>query len=443
MQRTIPNPPIRITRREMLIRGLSAAGLMAAGHWPLALGEEPLAAALRLPDRSKEAPSAPVAIQRCESYEPKLVRQRLDAALDLIGGVKSLVQNKTVTIKLNLTGTIQECCGLPAHRTYHTHPNVAAALCAALYDAGAKNIALAECFYFREPPEKVLAAAGWDVAAIQSAGGQRVTFENTRNRGNWPSYSRLKVPWGGFLFPAFDVNQRYEKTDVFVSLAKLKDHGSAGITAAAKNLFGVPPQALYGGDAPNEDSLSARGAIFHNGEKRVPEGVPAEVERKLPEGEPVWKFRVPRITADVLGARPVDLAVIDGIETVIGGEGPWMKDLKPTQPQLLLAGRNAVCTDTVCAAVMGYDALAQHMEFPFQGENHLRLLASMGVGTNDLKRIEVLGLLVEKARHPFQSPFSKREAAAFQHQPPPCLCDDYGMVASSSARQSLKEVALG
>jgi hypothetical protein len=42
------------------------------------------------------------------------------------------------------------------------------------------------------------------------------------------------------------------------------------------------------------------------------------------------------------------------------------------------------------------------MQPPFPGENHLRLLASVGVGTNNLKRIEVRGLPVEKASYPFK-----------------------------------------
>jgi uncharacterized protein (DUF362 family) len=195
----------------------------------------------------------PVAIQRCDSYELSLVRRKLDAALGLIGGIDKLVRNKTVTVKLNLTGEIRQLCGLPACRTYHIHPSVVAALCAALNDAGAQRIVLVEALYYRKPIEKVLMTGGWDIAAIQSAGDHKVILENTKNRGSWPRYSRLNVP-GGYLFPAFDVNQWYEKSDVFVSLSKLKEHASAGVTMAAKNLFGILPTALYGDDAPNENT---------------------------------------------------------------------------------------------------------------------------------------------------------------------------------------------
>ena len=39
------------------------------------------------------------------------------------------------------------------------------------------------------------------------------------------------------------------------------------------------------------------------------------------------------------------------------------------QPHLLFVGRNGVCTDTICAAAMGYDPAAGHKEFPFMGDS--------------------------------------------------------------------------
>jgi len=391
--------PGKTTRREMILRTLGAAGLLAGGGFPPALTTTRAPAATDLPDRSEAAPSSPVSIQQCESYEPKLLRRRLDAALDQIGGIGPLVKGKTVTIKLNCTGEVKDLLGRPSYETYHVHPNLVGALCAAIHDAGAKRIVLVEAWYYNEPPEEVLTKAGWDLAAIKSAGGNDVTFENTRNKGRWPSYGRIKVPWGGFIFPAFDVNQCYINTDVFVSLGKMKNHACAGVTMTLKNLFGITPTALYGDDAPNEKTLSARGAVIHNGTRKVPEGVPGEIDHKLPAD---WKYRVPRVVADCCGARPVDLAVIDGIHTVSGGEGWWINGVALAEPKLLFAGRNAVCTDALCATVMGWDPQGPHMQPPFPGENHLRLLASVGVGTNNVKRIEVRGLSVEKALHPFK-----------------------------------------
>ena len=391
--------PHEITRRNMIKRMVGTAGL-AAGV-PLILGRSPDSAdaASSPAEKSFKAPSSPVAIQRCESFEPQVFRKRLDAALDLIGGIGDLVRGKTVAIKINLTGMSWEpCCGLPAQETYITHPSTLAALCAALDDAGARRIVVIENYYRAEPPEKILAAAGWDIAALQSAGGHKVSFEDVRNRGSWPAYSRFKVPWGGFIYPAFDLNQRFEKTDVLVSLSKLKQHACAGVTMTIKNMFGSTPCALYGNEAPNENALVHRTSMFHSGRKRPPAGVPDELKHGLSNAAEV---RVPRIVADIYGARPVDLTIVDGVRTLAGGEGSWNRGIRMVEPKVLLAGRNGVCTDAVCTAVMGFDPQAPDTKPPFPGHNYLNLLASVGMGTNELNRIEVRGLSLKEAVCPF------------------------------------------
>ena len=381
----------KLTRRRMLFEVAGGAGLVATGCGRAALAAVERGAAAR--------PSRPVSIQKCASYDRKLLAERFDKLLDLIGGIGSLVRGKTVTIKLNLTGEPKwKLGGLPSYRTFHVHPHVVAALCSRLRRDGAKRIVLAESYFINQAPEKILADAGWDIGMIHSAGDHTVTFEDTHNRGKWPKYARLNVPWGGYLHPAYDLNQRYEKTDVFISLAKLKDHANAGVTLTIKNLFGLAPTSLYGNDAPNERTLSNRGKVLHTGERGVPAGVPAELDPNSPRH---WSYRVPRATADLIGARPVDLAILDGIETNRGGEGPWIKGTEPVQPHLLFAGKNALCTDAIAATVMGYNPMAPDRTFPFPGDNHLNLLAAVGLGTNDPKKIEVRGVSIQDATFPF------------------------------------------
>jgi uncharacterized protein (DUF362 family) len=393
--------PCPMTRRRWLKQSAGLAGLWALGDWQGLLGAEPAPPAAHLPNRARSAPTSPVAIQRCESYEPALVRQRLDAALDGIGGLGRLVRGKTVTLKINMTGPARDVGGLPASRTYHVHPHVVGALCAALDRAGARRIAIVEAWYTNDPVPKVLTDAGWDLQTIQAAGGHHVVFENTRNRGHWNDYARLTVPWGGYLFPAFQLNRWYQDTDVFVSLAKMKNHEVAGVTMSVKNIFGITPTALYGDDAPNENSVEARVAPLHMNQRPLPAGVPAQLGSNPPKTPGT---RVPRIVADLHGARPVDLAVIDGVDTQKGGEGFWNQGIQPVQPKLLFAGRNAVCTDAVCAAAMGYDPTVDHGHFPFPEENHLKWAAEAGVGTNDPARIEVAGLSIKDAHFPFRQP---------------------------------------
>ena len=220
--------------------------------------------------------------------------------------------------------------------------------------------------------------------------------------------ARFKVPWGGYIYPAFELNQRYEKTDVFISLAKLKDHANAGVTMSVKNLFGIAPTSIYG-DAldgagqpcVDEQSITPRGDTFHKGIRNPPAGVPQEVD---PHSRGTWSYRVPRVTADLFGARQPDLCLVDGIETNRGGEGPWIEGVQPVTPHLLFAGRNGVCTDAICTAAMGYDPQADHRQFPFMGDNHLKLLAEKGMGTHQRPRHRSPGIALERGDFPLQPP---------------------------------------
>jgi len=108
---------------------------------------------------------------------------------------------------------------------------------------------------------------------------------------------------------------------------------------------------------------------------------------------------------DVCAARPIHLAIIDGIMAMSGGEGPWCGEerLKATSPGVLVAGLNPVSTDAVGAAVMGYaNPRAARGVKPFQDcDNHLLLAEQAGLGTADLAQIDVRGLAIAKARYPY------------------------------------------
>jgi len=166
-----------------------------------------------------------------------------------------------------------------------------------------------------------------------------------------------------------------------------------------KNLFGITPCSLYGNDAPNENPRSHRTRNFHAGKLKVPDGVPAEIDHHVP---PQGIHRVPHIVADIWGARPADLNIVEGVRTIRGGEGFWNRGVSVLEPKLIVAGRNGVCVDAIATAVMGFDPQAPHGHLPFPGENHLRLLASVGFGEIAPDRIEVRGVPLPQAVYPFQ-----------------------------------------
>jgi uncharacterized protein (DUF362 family) len=76
--------------------------------------------------------------------------------------------------------------------------------------------------------------------------------------------------------------------------------------------------------------------------------------------------------------------------------------VKFTTPGLIIAGRNAVATDAVGTAVMGYDPRTPRMTHPFdKGDNFLLLAEQAGLGSADPAQIDVRGLSIEKARYPY------------------------------------------
>ena len=342
--------------------------------------------------------SAVVAITRARAYGSEAATA-LRESLDLLGGFGSLVGNKTVTVKVNFTGwPIEPLFGRSAGETYVTHGDTALALAQLLSEKGARRIRFVESEGVALPLEQVVVAAGWDLRALQAIPG--VEFENTRNLGYGSRYATLLVPDGGRLFSSLELNHSYAETDVFVSLCKMKEHATAaGLTLSMKNLFGITPNAVYGAEGAGEDKLGYRGPIHGQAEGWV--GL-LPGEKPGSESLPVG-LRVPRTIVDENLARPVQLAIVDGIRTLRGGEGWWNAGIAAIDPGVIVAGFNALSTDAVAAAVMGFAPRAPHFTAPFETrENHLLLAEQAGVGTADLSRIEVRGAKIADVRTPFR-----------------------------------------
>ncbi len=353
-----------------------------------------------------EAPASRVAIARCDTYGRGL-HESLALLLDQLGGAARLVRGKTVTLKINLTGSPTMRMGVtPAEKAQYTHPAVAGSLVRLFGDAGARRVQIVEgCFSSDEPLEEFLLAAGWDPAPWLTLAPQ-VLLENTNTLGSGRRYARFLTPRGGHLFPGFDLNHVYADCDILVSVAKLKEHATCGVTLGMKNMFGATPLTIYGDyagkDEPDESGArSGRVAVMHRGLRPPSRSAPQPKEGGTPRDD---KRRMPRIVADLAAALPVHLTVIDGIDTMAGGEGPWIPGCRPVHPGLLIAGLNPVCTDAVAAACMGFDPMASRGTPPFERcDSFLELAEQLAVGTRDLRRIEVTGLPVEKAVFRFRA----------------------------------------
>ena len=85
------------------------------------------------------------------------------------------------------------------------------------------------------------------------------------------------MPGGGLVYPAYDLNHSYEDCDVFVSLAKLKEHYSAGVTLSMKNCFGITPCTIYGDAAPVDETEPRA----HRRARAISLGQPRAGEKRL------------------------------------------------------------------------------------------------------------------------------------------------------------------
>ncbi|MCX6638520.1 MAG: DUF362 domain-containing protein [Acidobacteria bacterium] len=358
------------------------------------------------------AHAAPVALARCASYGAAVLPV-LQKMFDQLGGLGRLVKGKTVAVKLNLTGTPFERHGyLSAGLAHWTHQDVIGATVHLLGRAGASRIRLLESpWKSAEPIEEHMLGAGWEPRDLANA-APRVEFENTNFLGHGKRYHRLRTPRGGHVFRAFDLNHSYEECDVFVSIAKLKEHSTTGITLAMKNCFGITPCTIYGdGAGVDEPGILPRGGRgpLHFGNRQPSRSALAENNPQSPRD---GGYRVPRIVADLVAARPVHLSIIDGIRTQTKGEGAGTRGSVLVAPALLIAGANSVNTDAVGAAVMGFDPMADRGSAPFERcDSTLRLAEELGVGSRDPKRIEVIGARIEDLRFDFRSATAGAERA--------------------------------
>lgn len=375
------------TRRQWLLRTASAASGVNLAGTPLV--------------RAARAPAAPVAVAKCRTYDASELLPALNRVFEQLGGLGRIVRGKTVAIKINLTGAPTYRVGyLPLGDTHYTNPHMLAGTVHLMGRAGARRIRILESpWSSTDPVEEFLLQANWEPRDILNA-APNVEFENTNYLGHGKKYARFTVPFGGYIYPAYDLNHSYQDCDVFVSMAKLKEHETVGVTLSMKNCFGITPCSIYGStagtDEPNEQPKGGRG-LLHGGHRQPPKSAPSEIDPKSPR----WAgYRVPRVVVDLVAARPLDLAIVDGIYSMAGGEGPWAPGIKPVRPGVVVAGTNPVNTDAVCMAVMGFDPMVDRGTPPFKtsnSDNMLRLAEDVGLGTRDLKRIEVIGTPLKQA----------------------------------------------
>ncbi|MEJ5311926.1 MAG: DUF362 domain-containing protein [Anaerolineae bacterium] len=377
-----------LTRRQFLRVAGVAAGAVLTGcrlepptAWPkgnaIPTSVPQVAPATSVPVASTGVRKAQVAIAREKTYEPQALYNRLRDMLDSLGGLGDIVRpGARVAIKINLTGGSYwdgKIGGLPGTETFVTHPEVVGALGKLVLDAGAKELYIVEAVY------DWASYTVWGYDAVAKTLGATLIDLNAQDP--YPDFAKTPVPDGGKLYNEFTFNHILEEIDTFISVSKMKCHWIAGVTHTMKNLFGLVPLQFYRA-APQDTYRTG----FHG-----------------PSDE-IAGQRVPQIITDLNRARPLHFGLVDGIKTTESGEGPWIKGLRPLEPGVLIAGKDVVATDAVATAAMGFDPTAAAGTAPFiRGLNHIQLAHDLGLGTNRLEEIEVLGPSIKDVMTQFRA----------------------------------------
>jgi uncharacterized protein (DUF362 family) len=286
----IEKKTMKISRRTFCTRAsVSAAGLLLAPY----LKSAKVLAYSRMDSADI---LAQVGITQANTYDRSLVKQKVQHLFESIGGIGDVVgAGDKVAIKINLTGGSGSALspklnGIPITESMWTHPEVVRAVGELLIDAGVSA------------PDITIVEALWDSASYdnfgylavqQSLGAQRV---NLNAIAPYPDFVDLPVGVPGYFYSSFRVNRILSEVDVYVSIPKMKEHYEAGVTASLKNQVGMVPKALY--VLPNDQGR--RGALHG-------------------EGGPSTSH-LPRSVSDLNLARPVHLAIIDGVKNARGAK---------------------------------------------------------------------------------------------------------------------------
>ncbi len=333
------------------------------------------------------------------------VKQKVKYLLDLLdqsqsGKVSSLFsKGKKVALKINLVGGSGNAASMKLGNykiteAMWTHPAVVRAVGQFIIDAGVNpsDLYIVDSFWdttWRNTgsPAPFGSNDGFGYKAVQTALGCNVVDLNDSTAANITSVSTGS---NYYNFSALTMNKILQSVDVYVSIPKLKQHSSAGLSCSLKNQVGIVPLSSY---TITGDS-GRRGAIHH------PSSAAAE-----------WTY-LPESICDLNAARPVHLAIVDGIKNATGGEGTWCANFLPCSKHVLLAGLDPVATDSVAANIMGLDPGAKSLPLPSSltvgsgssliTDNYLYLLNGRGIGTNQLSEIQLIGdgtSLVTSVRH--------------------------------------------
>jgi uncharacterized protein (DUF362 family)/NAD-dependent dihydropyrimidine dehydrogenase PreA subunit len=295
---------------------------------------------------------AQVAIARCAGYGEEEVSRAVLHAVDLAGGMASVVRpGDSVLLKANLLAPADPGDAVT------THPAVVRAVAKLVVEAGGvPTVADSPGYIYAGGGSQTLRPCGM-YDAVHDLGIRATQFEAREH-----AFTKVDVPGGVWLKQVFAARLALE-ADVIITLPKLKTHSGTLYTGAVKNMFGA---------VATKTRKQAHRLATHE------------------------KFSAAIVDIYSVFAPKVKLAIMDGVEGM-EGEGP--RHGAPRHAGVILASIDPVALDSVASRVIGFDA----MEILTT-----RWAAERGLGVGDPADIEIVGEELADVTVDFAKPSGRR-----------------------------------
>jgi uncharacterized protein (DUF362 family) len=287
-----------------------------------------------MPSQTQSAKVSIVKTQPQPDYSQ--VRKAVQQSLDLIGGIRDIIKPKDLVL-INPSWVAP-----PVEREAGciTIPEVTRAVADIVKDMGARPV-IAESSAVGVNSEKVIQESGY--RELRELGYEVVDLKSLKTTVQMPVEN-------GKVFESIETWDLVQQADVIISVPKLKTHDQTEMTCSIKKLKGLLTDK-------NKKAMHQQGLF---------EGV-----------------------IDLLAAVKPRLAVVDAI-VCQEGVGPVFG--KPVEMNLVLAGKDLVAVDSVCARLIGYEPRETLLTVN---------AAARGLGVMDPERIAIVGERLENVKRRF------------------------------------------
>ncbi|MBQ8381918.1 MAG: DUF362 domain-containing protein [Clostridia bacterium] len=255
-----------------------------------------------------------VALCRCDSYDPSLLKELLSAQWRQIGLTEDFFRDKKVVLKPNLVRKMD------ASLAGTTHPAVAVAVAELCREWGAADVLMVESP--GGPYTEGALRAAYRICGMEAAsegGAFRLNYDTAWQSVDYPD---------GVASKSFHILTPILEADVVVNLCKLKSHGLTMMTGAVKNYFGTIP-----------------------GTEKF------EMHARFPDIRD-FSEQLVDLCAYHAKARPM----LNVMDAVVGMEGNGPTNGKARKIGALLSSQNPFALDDVASRLIGLERKVIHLE---------------------------------------------------------------------------------